>query len=294
MSQYPPRSNDHVVNMENVEEELRVEEEGQAVKLDLEKSEKEDEGCQETFASCCHDVHGRISNVVNGKVASARPLERSAKNRSRLKENEYLTKVVYWAHKKYSDFKQRTYEVTSVKGKARKDFKDDIFGNEKNKELRLIDSKSEEDFDTKLYALEEIWDEREKAARKTTEPEFLKYFKSYLVRDMKEKMILPVRRNAGLKDELFYDNATESINHQFKVHVRSKKAPVNVQGVRDLDCTLAEASRIYYDMLEETRRNIQRAVIGMGHYRLAPAYAHLQVPPSKWEKLTSSQKMRRH
>ena len=156
----------------------------------------------------------------------------------------------------------------------------------------MIDSKSEQDFDTKLYALEEIWDEREKAARKTTEPEFLKYFKSYLVRDMKEKMILPVRRNAGLKDELFYDNATESINHQFKVHVRSKKASVNVQGVRDLDCTLAEASRIYYDMLEETRRNIQRAVIGMGPYRLTPAYAHLHVPPSKWEKLTSSQKMR--
>jgi len=62
--------------------------------------------------------HGRISNVVNGKVASARPLERSAKNRSRLKENEYLTKVVYWAHKKYSDFKRRIYEVTSVKGDA--------------------------------------------------------------------------------------------------------------------------------------------------------------------------------
>ncbi|KAK3747614.1 hypothetical protein QZH41_013674 [Actinostola sp. cb2023] len=79
-----------------------------------------------------------------------------------------------------------------ISGKARKDFKDDIFGNEKNKELGLIDSKSEENFDTKLYALEEIWDEREKADRKTIEPEFLKYFKSYLVRDMKEKMILPM------------------------------------------------------------------------------------------------------
>jgi hypothetical protein len=34
--------------------------------------------------------------------------------------------------------------------------------------------------------------------RSTSNPEFLDYFKSYVMKDMKEKIILPVRRNAGL------------------------------------------------------------------------------------------------
>ena len=115
----------------------------------------------------------------------------------------------------------------------------------------MIDSKSETDFDTKLNALGEIWDEREKSA---SEPEFMKYIKSHLARDLKEKMILPVRRNAGLKYEFFYDNATGSINHQLKVHIRGKKVSVNVQGSRHINCTLAEASGIYYGIQYNTIR----------------------------------------
>ena len=179
-----------------------------------------------------------------------------------------------------------------ITGSSRDEFMADIFGRERTKEVGLIDSKSPEDLDTKLFALEKVWNEREMECRSTSNPEFLDYFKSYVMKDMKEKMILPVRRNAGLGNEFFYDNATESINHRYKAHIRSSKAEVNIQGHRDLGCSLAEASKVYFGMLQETRRNVHRAIIGMGPYRLSPEYSHLFVAPTKWSELTPSQKLR--
>ena len=68
----------------------------------------------------------------------------------------------------------------------------------------------------------------------------------------------------------FLDNATESINHRFKVHIRQSKEVISLTGSRNLDCTLFEACQIYNEMLEETRRNIHRAIFGQGPYSLAP------------------------
>lgn len=53
---------------------------------------------------------------------------------------------------------------------------------------------------------------------------------------------------------------------------------------------MAEACQLYKEMLDETRRNIHRAVLGMGPYKLAPGYESVQTDPTKWQQLTSTQK----
>lgn len=186
----------------------------------------------------------------------------------------------------------RKLTTLGINGQARDDFMADIFGNERRKELGLIDSRSPEEFDTKLFELEEVWNDRERKSRSTTKPEFLQYFKSYVAKDMKDKMILPVRRRAGLGDNFFYDNATESINHRYKVHLRSAKGDINTQGCRDLQFSLPEAAKVYYQMLQETRRNVHRALIGMGPYRLSPERKALYVAPAQWSQLSQAVKLR--
>ena len=178
-----------------------------------------------------------------------------------------------------------------INEKVRKEFLWDIFGNESTKEMGLIDSESEDDFEIKLLSLMELWNQRECVSRDTTSPEFYNYFKLYVAKDMKEKMILQARREAGLGDEFFYNNVTESINHRFKVHIRQSKEVINLTGSRNLDCTLFESCQIYNGMLEETRRNMHRATLGEGPYRLAPEYSSFRVDPYKWKELNEKQRM---
>jgi len=146
-----------------------------------------------------------------------------------------------------------------ITGKAREKFIRDIFGRESTKEKGLIDCLSEEEFDSKLLNLRSKWEKHKMKARQTSKPEFVRYFDVYIAQEIKEKMILSVRRQ-GLSDDFFFDNASESINHCYKVSIR------NPTGARDLNCTMAEADRIYHNMMEQTRRNIHRAIIGLGPY----------------------------
>ena len=110
---------------------------------------------------------------------------------------------------------------------------------------------------------------------------------------MKEKMILSVRRQAGLGDEFFFDNASESINHRYKVSIRNKKATCGPTGARGLNYSMAEAGTIYHNMLEQTRRNIHRAVIALGPYHLAPSFSHCQISPASWSQMSEREKATR-
>ena len=144
----------------------------------------------------------------------------------------------------------RKLSSLGITGEARNKFKKDIFGSEASKEKGLIDSLSAAEFDSKLLLLRPEWEKREMEARQTTNPEFVHYFDVHLAQEMKEKMILSVRREAGLGDEFFFDNASESINHRFKVAIRNEKPSPDPTGARDLHCTMAEAAAIYHKMLQ--------------------------------------------
>lgn len=46
-------------------------------------------------------------------------------------------------------------------------------------------------------------------------------------------------------------------------------------------------------MLAQTQRNIHRAIIGLGPYRLAPSFAHRQITPVSWNQLSEREKTTR-
>ena len=155
----------------------------------------------------------------------------------------------------------------------------DIFGDDNMKMAGLIDATSPEDFDTKLHSLASVWDDCERNARSTSQPEFYRFFLVYVASEIKKKMLLPVRREAGLGDDFFSDNASEIINHRFKVKVWEQKSTTVPSGHKSLNCTWVEAIDVYHRMLAETHRNMHRAVIGLGPYHLADQCKNCKVDP---------------
>lgn len=149
----------------------------------------------------------------------------------------------------------------------------DIFGNRSNK--GLIDSDSASDFDARLMSLRSFWDEREvKHCRKET-PQFYSYFLANISMDMKEKMLLPVRRLAGLEDNFFYNNCPESMNGCMKKEIDHQKKSASPG--KSSKCSYAELSDISEKFVGKYRRNVHRAIVGDSPYKLADSYRHLEV-----------------
>ena len=88
----------------------------------------------------------------------------------------------------------------------------DIFGDDKNKEKGIVDSMSQDEFLAKVIAVTEKWDVLEKSKHPDKETTFSEYFRSNIEEDMKNGMLLSVRRNVGLDDEFFYNNGQECAN----------------------------------------------------------------------------------
>lgn len=142
-----------------------------------------------------------------------------------------------------------------INGKAKREFLKDIFGDEKEKEKGLVDCLSTSEFDEKLQALREVWNKRERSARKTKEPSFSTYFSRNIAIDMKEKMLLDIRRRAGLGDNFYYNNASESMHDRIKKRIRQIKNDVCPSGNPDMFCSLTELVEIYKEITDECRRN---------------------------------------
>ena len=70
------------------------------------------------------------------------------------------------------------------------DFLVDIFGD--NTSRGLVDSESNEDFDARLLHLKDAWESTPQGDK------FYSYFVVHIAEDMKNRMILPIRRAAGL------------------------------------------------------------------------------------------------
>jgi hypothetical protein len=142
-------------------------------------------------------------------------------------------------------------------------------------------------------ALRSEWDKRERNTRKTKDPKFFTYFNRNIAVDMKEKMLLPVRRNAGLGDNFYYNNASESMHDRIKKRIRQIKRDANPSGNTDVICSLTEMVEIYQEITEECRRNVHRAIIDQGPYKLDDSIAYIQVSPSDWRDMSAKEKERR-
>ena len=169
----------------------------------------------------------------------------------------------------------------------------DIFGSDTAKEKGLIDAENCDDFDAKLLSLEETWNKREKTERGLTDEsdaEFHQYFLSFVAQDMKRKMISPVRRRAGLSENFFFNNAAES------KHKRIKDRKKQLYGERKL--TWTETVDLIKGISEEEERNVERAIVGEGPFRVRRKFAsklavpfHTYIQKSYAEKQKLNQKV---
>ena len=130
----------------------------------------------------------------------------------------------------------------------------EIFGDRTSR--GLIDSESREEFESRLLQLEDVWENR------PTGDEFYTNFVAHIAEDMKCKMILPIRRAAGLGDKFFYNNSTESINSSLKREVeQSKHATAPGKASK---CSYGDFVSIAEEFVNRYRRNVHRGVVGDG------------------------------
>ena len=98
---------------------------------------------------------------------------------------------------------------------------------------------------------------------------------------IKESMITPIRRDAGLSDppKEYTNNDVEAGNFmiRYALEFDAKKSNEFIESVRDLIC-------LQY-------RNEERAILGIGPYRISPRFKALEIPESNWTTLTHQQRM---
>lgn len=76
----------------------------------------------------------------------------------------------------------------------------------------------------------------------------------------KEKMLLPVRRLAGLEDNFYYNNCPESMNGCMKKEIDHQKKSASPG--KSSKGSYAEFSDISENFVGKYRRNVHRAIVG--------------------------------
>lgn len=146
----------------------------------------------------------------------------------------------------------------------------------------LVDCFNAEAFDTQLKSLEESWNDREVAAfadRLAYVPEFHAWFVKYKAEEFCLHTLRSLREDVGLgcPPSAFYTNDNESINATLKERVDYRKQQ------------WAIFNRKMMAAVEVQQREVEKAIIACGQYRLRSRYSFLVVP-EKWFRMTSAQR----
>ena len=158
----------------------------------------------------------------------------------------------------------------------------DVFGRttEGVHEVGLVDMTNEEEFEQRIEALHETWDQQEMSVVPHRSPTFFNWFVKEKSSDIKSSMLLPLREAAGLGSppSPFYTNASESLNNMLHVKVQYKKSQWH-----DFNESMKE-------LIKETYNLVELAVIDIGDFKFKSRYHHLVVPQSRWFEMTSQQR----
>jgi len=170
----------------------------------------------------------------------------------------------------FEDDIQRKLTELALNANERKAIVADIFVSEVTRERGLIDRATKHDFNKDLAELDEVWNDRDKAARQTSAPEFHSWFVRYQAKDMKEMLLYPVRRDAGLGYDFYYNNNPESVHRNIKArqNYKATEMPTVIENIR-----------------KETNANlcyVEDAVIGNGPFELALEFTHFNIDQSSW------------
>jgi len=152
----------------------------------------------------------------------------------------------------------------------------DIFGNKDGPTFfeGLVDSNSENEFDSNLEVLEERWERFEHSRSKVpaSDVNFFTWLKRYHAEEIKSTMLRPIRIAAGLGDppSEFCTNDSEAMNSSIKQHLKFKKSdwPVFNDKIKAF--------------ISEQQEEVCKAIVGTGQYRLKKEYESLAVAQSAW------------
>ena len=142
---------------------------------------------------------------------------------------------------------------------------DEIFGSRMGTVYTegLIDSKTCDDFNSKLSSLKPVWEERESSDASCTKG-FHDWFLQHKAEVFKCSAICSVP-GLGNPPELFTTNASESLNSVLKSKVNYEKSELN-KFIGKMKC-----------LVDDQQREVERAVCRRGKYRFRSQYQFLEV-----------------
>jgi hypothetical protein len=171
----------------------------------------------------------------------------------------------------------RKLSSLSFEKKARQEVLNSIFGMRvgDKKTKALVDASTAAEFDTMLAVLEKEWLRVEKSQH-SGDAQFFSWFKKNLAVVMKENVIASVRQNAGLgcPPEFYTQNTSKCCNSIVKRDAGGKKEWSDF-------CTSLE------DTAKSQARELEKAIYGIGEFRLSDDFKHLAKTADKWVKMTS-------
>ena len=109
---------------------------------------------------------------------------------------------------------------------------------------------------------------------------FVRWFKANKVCVIHDTMLKPIQEECGLgcPPDQFTTNANESLNAMIKskMHYQRSELPKFIDKVKEL--------------VKNQQREIEKAVIRRGKYRLKEQYRFLEIPESKWFVMSEDQR----
>ena len=143
----------------------------------------------------------------------------------------------------------------------------------------LVDALDDAEFQTKLDSYVKAW--QEIAVPSSADmSSFVQWFLRNKVGVLHNTMLRSVREECGLGNppQQFTTNASESINAllKHKLDYQRRELPVFIEKVKEL--------------IDEQGKEIERAVIDRGKYRLRSQYRYLQIEENRWFTMTAQQR----
>lgn len=133
----------------------------------------------------------------------------------------------------------------------------------------LADSEDPADYEAKLASLKDVWD--------SLVPGFYEWFDKHRSEQFKTCLIYSARQELGLSG-YFYTSGLELKHKLQKKRLRESEVPKEVAKVTE---TLEGWTKEFY-------ADEERALRGLGQYRLAPGYERFLVDPVTWHKWVPS------
>ena len=134
------------------------------------------------------------------------------------------------------------------------------------------------------------WERLEKGIHLGKEHRFVRYFRDCIEEDMKEGMLLSTRRNVGLDDKFFCNNAQECSNSKYKSKILKEKMNTSPGYRPHVKCTWTETLVLYRNLVEEVNRDKQHAVLRkdlfvlVGHFKYQKIPLHILSTRTPWER----------